>query len=150
MKMRTIYGVNDERTQMAKKRYLQKKDYTQRLFCRTLHEHIGMVIQKLNEDGSKKRLFNHIKMLMRKQDQRDANIKVLHSSGITVSDEQEMVNEVERLCGTLYCTHGKVTLGEKNEMIGLSMTSEGTIFSQQDMSVSIKKIKENKAADKVV
>ena len=28
-KMRLIYGVNDERTQMAKIRYLQMKDYTQ-------------------------------------------------------------------------------------------------------------------------
>ena len=65
-KMRRIHGVNDERTQMAKIRYMQKKDYTQRLICRTLHKHNGRVMQKLNEDGSKKRMFNHIKRLMRK------------------------------------------------------------------------------------
>ena len=34
-------GVTDERTQMAKIRYLQVKDDTQRLICRTLHEHNG-------------------------------------------------------------------------------------------------------------
>ena len=46
--------VNDERTQMAKIRYLQMKDDTQRLIYRTLHEHNCMVMQKLKEDGSKK------------------------------------------------------------------------------------------------
>ena len=38
-KMRRLYGVTDERTQMAKIRYLQMKDDTQRFICRTLHEH---------------------------------------------------------------------------------------------------------------
>ena len=38
-KMRRLYAVNDERTQMAKIRYLQMKHDTQRLICRTLHEH---------------------------------------------------------------------------------------------------------------
>ena len=32
-KMRRIHGVNDERTQMAKKRYMYKKKHTQRLIC---------------------------------------------------------------------------------------------------------------------
>ena len=65
-KMRIIYGVNDERTQMAEIRYMQKKDYSERLICMTLHEHNGMVmVKKLNEDGSEKRMFNHIKRLMR-------------------------------------------------------------------------------------
>ena len=41
--MRIVNGVNDERTQMAKIRYLQMKDDTQRLICRTLQEHNGMV-----------------------------------------------------------------------------------------------------------
>ena len=45
-KMRRLNGGNDERTQMAKIRYLQMKDDTQRLICRTLHEHNGMVMQK--------------------------------------------------------------------------------------------------------
>ena len=40
-----------------------------------------------------------------------------------------------------------VTIGEKREMIEKGMTSEGQIFSQQEMSVAIKKLKENKAAD---
>ena len=53
-KMRRLYGVNDERTQMAKISYLQMKDYTQRLICRALYEHNGMVMQKLKEDGSRK------------------------------------------------------------------------------------------------
>ena len=64
-KMRRLYGVIDERTKMAKIRYLQMKDDTQRFICRTLHEHNGIVMQKLKEDGSKKRMFNHIKRLMR-------------------------------------------------------------------------------------
>ena len=34
-KMRRLYGVTDERTQMAKIRYLHMKDDTQRLICRT-------------------------------------------------------------------------------------------------------------------
>ena len=42
---------------------------------------------------------------------------------------------------------GKVTLGQKKEMIGKGMTSEAQIFSQQEMSVAIKKMKENKVAD---
>ena len=61
-KMRRIYGVNDERTQMAKIRYMQMKDYTQRLICRRLYEHNGMIKQKLKEDGSEKRMFNHIEV----------------------------------------------------------------------------------------
>ena len=61
MKMGRLYGVNDERTQMAKISYLQMKDYTQRLICRTLHEHNGMVMQKLEEEGSKKKMCNHIR-----------------------------------------------------------------------------------------
>ena len=36
-------------------RYVQKRDCTRRLICRTLHEHNGMVMHILNEDGSKKR-----------------------------------------------------------------------------------------------
>ena len=40
--MRRLYGVNDEITQMVKIRYLQMKDDTQRLICKTLHEHNGM------------------------------------------------------------------------------------------------------------
>ena len=52
--MRRLYGANDERTQMAKIRYLQMKDDTQRLICRTLHEHNGMVTQKLIVDGVRK------------------------------------------------------------------------------------------------
>ena len=43
-----------------------------------------------------------------------------------------MVKEVERFWGNLFCTNGKVTLGQKKEMIGNGMTSEGQIFSQQD------------------
>ena len=58
-------------------------------------------------------------------------------------DEQE----VERFWGNLFCTNRKVTLGQKKEMIGNGMTSEGQIFSQQEMSVAIKKMNENKAAD---
>ena len=92
-------------------------------------------------------MFNHIKRLMRKQEQRDTSIKFLNGSGIIVSDEQEVVKEVERFWGNLFCTNGKVTLGQKKEMIGNGMTSEGQIFSQQEMSVAIKKMKENKAAD---
>ena len=37
-KMRRLYGVNGERTQMAKIRSLQMKDDTQRLICRTLYD----------------------------------------------------------------------------------------------------------------
>ena len=40
-----------------------------------------------------------------------------------------------------------MTLGQKKQMIGNGMTSEGQLFSQQEMSVAIKKMKENKAAD---
>ena len=40
-----------------------------------------------------------------------------------------------------------MTLGQKKEMIGKGMTNEGQIFSQQEMSFAIKKMKENKAAD---
>ena len=53
--MRRLYGVNDEITQMAKLRYLQMKDYTQRLICRTLHEHNGMVMEKLKKVEVRKR-----------------------------------------------------------------------------------------------
>ena len=114
--MRRLYGVTDERTRMAKIRYLQMKDDTQRFICRTLHEHNGIVMQKLKEDGSKKRIFNHIKRLIRKQEQKDTSIKFLNGSGITVNDEQEVVKEVERFWGTLFCTNEKVTLGQKNEL----------------------------------
>ena len=64
-----------------------------------------MVMQKLKEDGSKKRMFNHIKRLMRKQEQKDTSIKILNGSGITVNDEQEVVKEVERFWGNLFCTN---------------------------------------------
>ena len=39
-----------------------------------------------------------------------------------------------------------MTLGQKKEMIGKGMTSEGQLFSQPEMSVAIMKMKENKAA----
>ena len=132
---------------MAKIRYLQMKDDTQRLICRILHEHNSIVMQKLKEDGCKKGMFNHIKRLMRKREQRDTSIKFLNGSGIIVNDEQEVVKEVEKFWGNLFCTNGKVTLEQKREIIGNGMTSEGQIFSQQEMSVAIKKMKENKAAD---
>ena len=147
MKMRRLYGVNDERTQMAKIRDLQMKDDTHRLICRTLHDHTGMVMQKVKEDGSKKGVFNHITRLMRKQKQEDTGIKILTGSGITVKYEQEVVKEVERFWDNLFRTNGKVTLGQKKKMIGKGITSEGQIFSQKERSVSIKKMKDNKAAD---
>ena len=50
---------------------------------------------------------------MRKQEQKDTSIKFLNGSGITVNDEQEVVKEVERFWGNLFCTNGKVTLGQK-------------------------------------
>ena len=31
--MRRIYGVNDERSQLTKISYMQKKEYTKRLIC---------------------------------------------------------------------------------------------------------------------
>ena len=52
------------------------KANTLSLICMTLHEHNGMIMQKLKEDGSKKRMFNHIKRLMRKQEQKDTSFKV--------------------------------------------------------------------------
>ena len=64
-----------------------------------------------------------------------------------MNDEQEVVKEVERFWGNLICRNGKVTLGQKKEMIGKGMASKGQIFRQQEMSVEIKKMKENKAAD---
>ena len=39
-----------------------------------------------------------------------------------------------------------MTLGQTKEMIGMGMPSEGQIFSQQEMSVAIKKMKENRGA----
>ena len=75
------------------------------------------------------------------------SIKILNGSGITVNDEQEVVKEVDRFWGNLFFTNGKVTLGQKKGMIGKGMASEGKTFSQQEMNVAIKKMKENKAAD---
>ena len=49
--------------------------------------------------------------------------------------------------GQIVFTNGKVTLGEKGEMIGKGMTIGWQIFIQREMSVAIKKMKENKAAD---
>ena len=111
--MRRLHAVTDKRTHMAKIRYMQIKDDTQRFICRTLHEHNGIVMQKLKKDGSKKMMFNHIKRLMRKQEQNDTCIKFLNGSGITVNGEQEVVKEVERFWGNLLCTNGKVTLEQK-------------------------------------
>ena len=54
-----------------------------------------MVMWKLNEDGSKNRMFNHIKSLMRKQVQNEESIKILNNSGCTVCDKQEVEKEVE-------------------------------------------------------
>ena len=79
-------------------------------------------------------MFNNIKRLMRTQERKR-------------HEYQDLKKQVERFWGQLFCTNGKVTLGEKREMIGKGMTSEGEIFSQQEMSVAITKMKENKAAD---
>ena len=76
-----------------------------------------MVMKKLNEDGSTKRMFNHIKRLMRKQKLKDTSIKVLNGSGITVSDEQEMVKEVERFRGKLFCTNIRREKGDDLERV---------------------------------
>ena len=114
--MRRLYGVTDERTRMAKIRYLQMKDDTQRLICRTLHEHNSIVMQNLKENGSKKRMNNYIKRLMRKQEQRDTSIKFLNGSGIIVN-AQEVVKEVARFWGNLFCTNGKVTKGQKRRLL---------------------------------
>ena len=64
-----------------------------------------------------------------------------------MNDEQEVLKEVERFLDNLFCTNGKVTLGQKREIIGKGMISEGQMFSHQEMSVAIKKMKENKVAD---
>ena len=49
-----------------------------------------MVMQKLEEDGRRKRMFNNIKRVMRKQEQKDTSSKILSGSGITVSNEQDV------------------------------------------------------------
>ena len=61
-----------------------------------------MVMQKLNEDGSKESMFNLINRLMRKEEQKYTSIKVLNVS-VTVSDEQE----VERFWGHIFAQIGK-------------------------------------------
>ena len=136
-KMRRLYGVNDKITQMAKIRYLQMKDYTRGLNCRTLHDHDGMVMQKLKEDGSKKRMFNHIKRLMRKQVQKDTSIKILNGSGITVIEGSTRSGKRSgEYLGQFFCINGKVTLGEKNEMMGKGMISEGKYSASSPDSIT--------------
>ena len=61
-----------------------------------------MVMQKLNEDGSKRRMFDHIKRLMRKQERKDTSIKISNGSVIPVSAGQEVGKEVERFWGKLF------------------------------------------------
>ena len=56
-----------------------------------------------------------------------------------MSDEQEVVKEVDRFWGKLFNTNWKVTLGKKKETIGKGMTSEEQIFSQQDIIVQTNK-----------
>ena len=51
-----------------------------------------------------------MKRLMRKQEQKDTSIKISNDNRITVSDEQEVLKEVERFWGKLFSTNGKVTL----------------------------------------
>ena len=51
-----------------------------------------------------------------KQEQKDTSVKILNGSGMTLSDKQEVAKEVEIFWGKLFCTNGKVTLGEKKEM----------------------------------
>ena len=47
-----------------------------------------MIMSMLNEDGSKKRMFNHINMVMRKEERKNNIIQIFNESGDTVSDEQ--------------------------------------------------------------
>ena len=54
-------------------------------------------------------------------------------------------NEVERLCGKLFCTNGNATLGVRKEMIGNGMASGGD--HSVCMRFEIKKMKENKATN---
>ena len=42
-----------------------------------------------------------------------------------MSDEHEVVKEVERFRCKLFCTNGKATLGEKREIIRNGMASGG-------------------------
>ena len=53
-------------------------------------------------------MFNNIKRLMGKQEQKDTSIMILNGSRITVNDEQEVVKEVERFWGNLFGINGKV------------------------------------------
>ena len=59
-------------------------------------------MRKLNEDGSKKRLFHHIKRLMRKEERRKKIIKVLNDSGNIVTDEQGVKRSGEFLGQTVW------------------------------------------------
>ena len=54
-----------------------------------------------------RRGFYHIKRLIKKSERKDRSIKVLNGSGITVSDEQEVVKEGERLWGNCCAQMGK-------------------------------------------
>ena len=55
--------------------YMPWKYETQRFICMTLYEHNIMVMRKLNKDGSKTRMFNHIKTLIRTEVQMKESIK---------------------------------------------------------------------------
>ena len=84
-----------------------------------------MVMRKLNEDGIKKRMFNHIKRLMRKEERKKESIKVLNAIGNILT----------------------VVLGVRKEMNRNGMTSRGQMFSLQEMRFTLKGMKENKATD---
>ena len=50
-------------------------------------------------------MFNHIQTLMKKEERKDTSIKILNGSRIIVSDEQEVIKEVGRFWGKLFCTN---------------------------------------------
>ena len=53
-----------------------------------------MVMQTFKEDGSKKRMFNHIKRLIRKPEQKDASIKILNGNEIILTRSVKRSGEI--------------------------------------------------------
>ena len=146
-KMRSVYGVNNHRTEKDKEYYYFKEtEETKKILSSTLHAHNKVVMIGKNE---RKELYNHLKCIMLRGKQRKvASIKLRSETGLFITEENDVLFEVQRFWGDMFCLNENANLNIGNVMVDGGMKYGGEHISMTELENAIKNMQKKKATDK--
>ena len=82
----------------------------------TLHAHNKVVMSKIGKNGRKK-LYNYLKFLMvRGKQRKDVSIKPRSDTGLFITEGDDIMFEVERFWGYMFCLNGYANVNMEKVM----------------------------------